>query len=66
MAAERAELECLLRMFDNGNLFSFSFAERLQFRQMIKNGTTSVHLGKISEAHGNYTKMERWQRKGMR
>ena len=58
MAAERAEPECLLRMFDD--------AIHLQFQQMIKNGTTSVHLGKISEVHRNYTKMERWQRKGMR
>ena len=46
MAAECAEPECLLRMFDNGNPSSFFFVERLQFQKMIKNGTMSVHLGK--------------------
>ena len=35
---------------------------RLQCQQMMGNGTTSVHLGKTSRAHGNYTKMDWWQR----
>ena len=35
---------------------------RLQFQQMMENGTTSVHLGKTSRVHGNYTKMDWWQR----